>query len=240
MRTDKFFAILQQDELEILNTPTQIAVYLSIKSYCANGKRDYPLSIREIHKRSKVSIGWIKTTIQELISLSLIEIIGTEGHRGGLVNIYHIKRSPSEQVGVQSVNSKTISSVHPLSSSVQSLASNSHKVIKEVYKNIDTEEPIQEEKTKTSLPYKALIVEFNRRYSTNLFPTFGKQAKAIKVILQSYTESDIWACSEWLSKDQFWKQKGFDFSTIQSQLAKYKMTLQTSKPKEVYVNAKSV
>lgn len=96
MNINDSFIILYQDEFEKLKTPIQMAIYVAIKSYCANGKRDYPLSIREIHKRSKVSIGWIKTTIQELISLSLIEITGTEGHRGGLVNVYHINRKQEE------------------------------------------------------------------------------------------------------------------------------------------------
>ena len=102
----------------------------------------------------------------------------------------------------------------------------------------DTGDKTQE--SNVASPYKSLVIEFNRTYGTNLFPMFGKQAASIKKILQSYTEADIWACAEWLTRDRFWKEKGFDFATIQSQIAKYKMSLRNDKPQEVYRDAKSV
>lgn len=89
------------------------------------------------------------------------------------------------------------------------------------------QKPSKTENPKSLSPYKPLVVAFNQKYATNLFPTFGKQAAAIKKILQSpfYTEADIWNCAEWMKKGWF-KDKGFDFSTILSQIGKYKMSHQ--------------
>lgn len=86
--------------------------------------------------------------------------------------------------------------------------------------NVHQEENVKE--IKSSSPYKALIVQFNQKYATDLFPTFGKQAGAIKSILKSYPEADIWECADWLSKIPFWKSAGIDFTTILSQIGKWK------------------
>lgn len=100
-----------------------------------------------------------------------------------------------------------------------------------------TKKPIQEG---THSSYKELVLQFNRKYSTDLFPTFGKQAASIKKILQSYSIEDLWACAEWLSKNKWWKDHGFDFTSIQSQISKYKMSVQSDKSQEVYRDAKSI
>lgn len=106
--------------------------------------------------------------------------------------------------------------------------------------SLRTKEPVKNKEPKSPSLYKPLVIQFNRKFGTNLFPTFGKQVSAIKRILQSYTEADIWACADWLSTDPFWKAKGFDFSTIQSQISKYKMTSQRKEDTHGYVNAKNV
>lgn len=91
------------------------------------------------------------------------------------------------------------------------------------YKN--STEPLQQKnQEEKQSSYKVFIIQFNRKYGTNLFPTFGKQAAAIKRILASYSESDIWECAEWLSNNKWWREHGFDFTSIQSQIGKYKMS----------------
>ena len=45
---------------------------------------------------------------------------------------------------------------------------------------------------------------------------------AIAIILKSYTEQDIWDCAEWLAKQDYWRDKGIDFTIIRSQIAKFK------------------
>jgi hypothetical protein len=107
-------------------------------------------------------------------------------------------------------------------------------------KHLQETKTTETNKPASSLPYKLLVIQFNKKYATNLFPSFGKQAAAIKRILQSYTEADIWGCAEWLSKDSFWKLKGFDFSTIQTQISKYKMISQRKENEYGYRNAKEV
>lgn len=90
----------------------------------------------------------------------------------------------------------------------------------------------------TSLPVKSLVAQFNQRYNTKLL-NYGKNGSALKGILGSYSQSDMWACADWLAADAFWAKKGFDFSTIQSQIARWKMAT-SRKPKEVYRDARTV
>jgi len=91
------------------------------------------------------------------------------------------------------------------------------------------------------MSYKELISSFNRKYSTNLFPTAAKQTKAIKSILNGFTVNEMWQCAEWLLKDSFWSSKGFDFVTILSQIAKWKQTITTKQEGgRHYVDAKTV
>ncbi len=106
-------------------------------------------------------------------------------------------------------------------------------------KQTETDNTINTKNTSSSIPVKELVAQFNALYNTKLLG-YGKQGHALKVILGSYTETEMWACAEWLAHDPFWKSKGFDFTTIQSQIAKYKMSLGSERKQEVYRDAKSI
>lgn len=109
----QWFYIIQQEEFEMLRDNYQLLVYGAIKSYCANGKREYGISIRDIAKRAKVSTGKVFSTIPELIALRLVEVIGETNKRGGKVSIFKVfttrtlnpaKRSQGEQLNDESVH----------------------------------------------------------------------------------------------------------------------------------------
>lgn len=112
----------------MIKTPVQLAVFGAIKSFCANGKRDCAISIRELARRSKVSNGWISTVINELITLDLVEVVGEEKRVGGTVPVYRVKCTTSETVKDNKVFTKQTLSVHPVAKSVHSSSTNPDKV----------------------------------------------------------------------------------------------------------------
>ena len=121
----QWFVIIKEWENDLFQASIQQAVYLAIKSYCSNGKRDYPISFRDIARRSKVSIGWIRKIVEQLIGLKMVVVVGEASRVGGTVPIYRIKSSPDEHLEQNKVFTQQTVSVHPQDESVQSSASNS-------------------------------------------------------------------------------------------------------------------
>ena len=109
MKYKNWFVTLKQREVEKCKTPAQLLVFTSIKSYCGNGKLQVGLSYRDISKRSKFSIGWIKPIIKELKDLGLVFTHGTESRRGGTVEVFSVgtvdtsQSVPPVEVSVPSV-----------------------------------------------------------------------------------------------------------------------------------------
>jgi hypothetical protein len=90
MKTKSWFVTLQQSEVEKCQTPAQLLVFTSIKSYCGNGTLEVGLSYRDIFKRSKYSLGWTKKVIDELKESGLVFTHGTETRRGGTVEVFSV------------------------------------------------------------------------------------------------------------------------------------------------------
>lgn len=113
MNEKQYFVILWESEINSMKTGNQLLVYSAIKSYSSNGKKEIDLSIRDIAKRSKLSVGEIYKIIPELIQLNLIQRVGQKARRGGSVSIYKVfttrtvnnrKRSGDEQLNDESVH----------------------------------------------------------------------------------------------------------------------------------------
>lgn len=260
MKTTKWFVIMQEDEIMQFNDPFERAIYESIKSYCGNGKTTAALSLRDIARRANTTFVTVNQWIPRLCEKKFIEIVGYETRVGGKVPVYKVllsatvsvmhayTLSPKSVTPLNTLPKKSVKltqeSVKLLAESVKGVASKTHNIITEEHKQKEpsvTQELTKNKEPKSSLPYKSLVLQFNRKYATNLFPTFGKQAASLKRILQSYTEEDIWKCAEWLSKDSFWAGKGFDFGTILSQIAKWKLSTTTKlEGGRRYVDAKTV
>jgi len=109
---NKWYVKLLQEEVEKCQTGKQLLTFMSIKSYCANGKRQVGLSIRDISGRSKVSIGQTRSKINEIKHLGLVFTDGTEARRGGYVEVFGIGaglQPPSVPENKASVPPATIS-----------------------------------------------------------------------------------------------------------------------------------
>lgn len=230
---------MQQDEIEsfLENETFERCIYESIKSYSGNGKLNVGLSLREIAKRATMNFMTVKRYLPKLINKGMVKIVGSKTRTGGTVKVYQVVTlgvtggytSPKLSVTDRSVSvtHSTLSVTEPATKSLQP-----NNLKPNIKKPLRTKETIKNQGPKSSLPYKALVLLFNKKYSTNLFPTFGKQSGAIKKILQSYGESDIWSCAEWLAKDSFWSLKGFDFGTILSQIGKWKQSQASIKKRD--------
>lgn len=113
----KYFVILQQEEIDRLDSEPQITVYRSIKSFSSNGKGQVALSSRDITNRTKYSQPCVLDIIQELLVKGAVKIVGTETRRGGTVNVYKVIVPLSVKSGKAitelSVNSKKV--ITPLS-----------------------------------------------------------------------------------------------------------------------------
>jgi hypothetical protein len=105
-----WYVTLLQEEVERCQTKTQLLVFASIKSFSGNGRLQVGLSLRDISKRSKCSVGWIQPVINDLKQLGLILTHGTEKRKGGIVKVFSIgtvlplSSVESVNIGVQSVN----------------------------------------------------------------------------------------------------------------------------------------
>ena len=90
MKSKEWFVILQQKEFEKCLTSSQVAVFLAIKSYSSNGKKEIGLSFREIAKRARATHPYVRKVVTQLIANGLIKITGSETRRGGTVNTYEV------------------------------------------------------------------------------------------------------------------------------------------------------
>lgn len=74
----QYFTILRQNEIEKCQNATQIAVFMAIKSWTANGKEPVSLSLRKISNRAKTSPATIMRVIPKLVAQNLIEIVSKD------------------------------------------------------------------------------------------------------------------------------------------------------------------
>lgn len=130
---NKWYVILQEDEVDRCQDRAELLTYLSIKSYCANGKRQKDLSIREIAKRSKYAIGWTPAAIERLKKSGLVFTNGTVTRIGGTVEVFGI--GTVSQLSSVPLTNESVPSValSVPTAGMNSLQSN--KVIKEENKN---------------------------------------------------------------------------------------------------------
>ena len=124
MKIKGWYAIITQEEVEAINNSTQLSIYWSIKSFCANGKRTFDVSIRDIKLRSHLSIGTISKNLPKVIDNGYVKVVGQESRRGGMVDVY--KCLLAEQIKQKSVHNKDFSVQGVTSNRVQN-----NKVIKE-------------------------------------------------------------------------------------------------------------
>jgi predicted transcriptional regulator len=88
-----WFVSIYEDELSKCPKSGQLAVYIAIKSFTANGKREIPLSYRDISSRSPVHKSQVPAIVKQLIEFGLIEITGKKGKLGGLVPVYKLSNN---------------------------------------------------------------------------------------------------------------------------------------------------
>ena len=97
----KPYVILQLEELEMKIPLGEKNVYAGIKSFCANGKGEATLSIRDIAKRSGTSKSTVSRNIPGLLKKGLVEITGEGTGVGGRSPTYKIKCPEMGQLRVK-------------------------------------------------------------------------------------------------------------------------------------------
>ena len=176
MTTKNWFVILQQSEIEILQTPTQIAVFSAIKSYSGNGKKKVGLSLRDIASRCKVSAEGVRSIVPKLVKLRLVKITGKEGRRGGQVPMYQVstqltvnysKCQPSGQLNKSSVNWPTPSVKLSGTKYRQSKKVNNTKVFRETEPTTEIEQIFSSYKEKIN-PNSRLLKTAREKVTTRL------------------------------------------------------------------------
>lgn len=88
MKNKEWYVTITQGEVESIKDSSQLLIYIAIKSYCANGKRDFDVSTRDIKSRCHLSLGTITKNLPQVISNKFVEIVSQESRRGGKVNVY--------------------------------------------------------------------------------------------------------------------------------------------------------
>lgn len=107
MRNKGWYVTITQIENEKIKNPMLISIYYAIKSYCANGRREYDISIRDIKSRSFLSLGTISKNLPEIISKQFVLVTGEKSRRGGMVRTYRCLLA--EQLFKESVQNSSLS-----------------------------------------------------------------------------------------------------------------------------------
>lgn len=113
MKIREWYVIITQKEINTIKNSTELLIYLAIKSFCANGKREFDISIRDIQARSHLAVGTISKKLPKVIKNNYIKITGAKPRRGGMVNVY--KCLLAESIKRESVQNNGIT-VHGLAS----------------------------------------------------------------------------------------------------------------------------
>jgi len=129
MKSKGWYVIITQKEINTIKNSTELLIYLAIKSFCANGKREFDISIRDIQARSHLAVGTISKKLPKVIKNNYIKITGAKPRRGGMVNVY--KCLLAESIKRESV--------HNIQESVQLSASNLPQI-----KKVNNKEKINE------------------------------------------------------------------------------------------------
>lgn len=124
MKSKGWYVIIAQKEINTIKNSTELLIYLAIKSFCANGKREFDISIRDIQARSHLAVGTISKKLPKVIKNNYIKITGAKSRRGGMVNVY--KCLLAESIKRESVQNNGLSVHGEASSHTQN-----KKVIKE-------------------------------------------------------------------------------------------------------------
>lgn len=112
MKSKESYVVYQKCEMDLKLSPAELMVYLSIKSYCANGKREFGLSSRMITVRTSLSQPYIIKITQKLIDKGVVKITGNEGHLGGNIPIYQVIVPVISKVITPDISNSVVSDNH--------------------------------------------------------------------------------------------------------------------------------
>lgn len=141
MSIKKYYVILQKEEMDLKLSPAEQMVYLSIKSYCANGKREFGLSSRMIKERTSLSQPYIIEITRKLMHRGIVRITGSEIHLGGNIPVYQVIVPVISKVITPDISNSVVSDNHSEESDNYSgLKINKVKRKKENVKQIPQEE----------------------------------------------------------------------------------------------------
>jgi len=87
---NEWFVKLTKTEIAAMDTETQCGVYRSIKSFCGNGTLSVALSHRDIASRTKIDRSFVPQVLIQLTVRGLIKVVGKQGRRGGMVDVYQV------------------------------------------------------------------------------------------------------------------------------------------------------
>ena len=202
-----WFVKLQQVEVETLKTPMQVLVFMAIKSYTANGKREIGLSLRNIADRSKCSHETVRTTVPELTTLKIIEITGNEKIRGGQQPIYKVSTSLT-------VNNEKVSSHKTL----KTIKSQATRHLKEESVNLSGESVKSTASKNRQLKNISNTTKEKNKKSTR----GGSQlSKNLRTVIQHYNKTynrKLSATKALENNFNYWVEKGYSLEDMKTAL----------------------
>lgn len=112
MKNKEPYVVYQKCEMDFKLSPAELMVYLSIKSYCANGKREFGLSSRMIMERTSLSQPYVIEITRKLIVRGIVRNTGSEGHLGGNIPVYQVIFPVISKVITPDISNSKISDNH--------------------------------------------------------------------------------------------------------------------------------
>lgn len=92
MKKRGWFVIMYQEEVELFKNgkSSERLIYEAIKSYSSNGRSETSISNREIASRASISYSTVNRHLPRLIEMGYVEVVGKNGHIGGVINTYKV------------------------------------------------------------------------------------------------------------------------------------------------------
>lgn len=241
------FIITIPSEVFFMLNATQTRVYLAIRSFAENGRGVCFAPGQAIANRAKVSRPTVYKTIDRLKKLGYIKGVGKKFMSVGGKPVEHLviidnlpvskKQILTNRQQIPSATEELVSGINLPVRQIRNISKTNPGTHKAESKTIYTRfrkvrdrdsQSHGNNKTNFQAQSNLLLSYFYKKFGVRQ-TCIPKQKAAIKKIFSAgYSLEDVCWAIDRMSKDSFWKDKGFDFMTIAGQLPKLKMA---DKPK---------
>lgn len=197
MKNKEPYVVYQKCEMDFKLSPAELMVYLSIKSYCANGKREFGLSSRMIAERTSLSQPYVIEITRKLIHRGIVRIAGREGHLGGNIPVYQVIVPVISKVITPDISKSKISDNHSEVSDNSSEESDNYSGSKN-------------NKVKSNKVSEEILFFYNSKALTT-FSLTKQRITQIKKLLETYDQDTFESTIKKYIADPFWAKQGIDW-----------------------------